>query len=198
MNEQLWWYLARATGIVAWVLLAAAVLFGLVVRTKVGAVRGRPPWWLDLHRFLGGFATVFTGVHLATLVADSYVHFTLVDLLVPGASEWQPGAVAWGVVSLWLLVAVEVTSLLQTRLSRRTWRWIHLASYPLFWMATFHFVAAGTDATSRPAIVGIAATSTAVLFFTVTRALLPQRGTRTRSAPGTATRPPTQAVAADR
>ena len=178
MNEQLWWYLTRASGIVAWALLTAAVLFGLVVRTKVGARPARPPWWLDLHRFLGGLATVFTAVHLATLIADSYVHFDLVDVLVPGASEWQPGAVAWGVVSLWLLVAVEATSLLQKRLPRRTWRWIHLTSYPLFWMATFHFVAAGTDAHNRPAVAAVLVASGAVLFFTVTRALLPRRGAR--------------------
>lgn len=182
MNAQLWWYMARASGVVAWILLTAAVLFGLVVRTKVGASPARPPWWLDLHRFLGGLATIFTGVHLATLVADSYIHFTVVDLVVPGASEWQPGAVAWGVVALWLLVAVEATSLLQKRLPRRTWRWIHLTSYPLFWMATFHFLTAGADARSRPAIAVVLASSGAVLFFTATRALLPQRGNRTASA----------------
>lgn len=192
MNEQLWWYLTRSSGIVAWALLAAAVLFGLVVRTKVGASPARPPWWLDLHRFLGGLATVFTAVHLTTLVADSYVRFTLVDLLVPGASDWKPGAVAWGVVSLWLLAAVEATSLLQKRLPRRAWRWVHLTSYPLFWMATFHFLTAGTDAGSRPAIALVVAASGAVLFFTVTRALLPRRGARAASARGPGARKPTR------
>ena len=176
MNEQLWWYLTRASGIVAWALLTAAVLFGLVVRTKVGASPAKPPWWLDLHRFLGALATVFTLVHLATLVADSYVHFTVVDLLVPGASDWEPGSVALGVVALWLLLAVEATSLLQKRLPRRLWRWVHLSSFPLFWAATFHFVAAGTDARSRPAVVATSVASAAVLFFTATRVLLPRRG----------------------
>ena len=178
MNEQLWWYLTRATGIVAWVLLTAAVLFGLVVRTKVGASAAKPPWWLDLHRFLGGLATIFTLVHLATLVADSYVEFTLVDLLVPGASDWRPGAVGLGVVSLWLLLAVEATSLLQKRLPRKLWRWVHISSYPLFWLATFHFVAAGTDAESRPAVAAVVGAAGAVLFFTATRSLLPARGSR--------------------
>jgi DMSO/TMAO reductase YedYZ heme-binding membrane subunit len=177
VNEQLWWYLTRASGIVAWLLLSSAVLFGLVVRTKVGASPARPPWWLDLHRFLGGLATLFTvtGVHLATLVADSYVRFTVVDLLVPGASGWRPGAVALGVVAVWLLVAVEATSLLQRRLPRRWWRWVHLTSHPLFWLATFHFVVAGTDARSRPAVVAVYAASAAVLFFTVSRSLITRR-----------------------
>ena len=189
MNEQLWWYLTRASGIVAWALLTAAVLLGLVVRTKVGASAAKPPWWLDLHRFLGGLASIFTGVHLATLVADSYVEFTLVDLLVPGASDWEPGSVALGVVSLWLLAAVEATSLLQKRLPRRAWRWVHLSSYPLFWLATFHFLAAGTDAGSRPAVMAIMLASAAVLFFTANRRLLPARGAR--SARARAARAPT-------
>ena len=175
MNEQLWWYLTRASGIVAWALLTIAVLLGLVVRTKVGASPAKPPWWLDLHRFLGALASIFTGVHLATLVADSYVRFTVVDLLVPGASEWRPGPVALGVVGLWLLLAVEATSLLQKRLPRRLWRWVHLASYPLFWLATFHFVTAGTDAHSRPAMVAVFASSAAVVFFTASRSLITRR-----------------------
>jgi DMSO/TMAO reductase YedYZ heme-binding membrane subunit len=182
VNEQLWWYLTRASGIVAWALLTAAVLLGLIVRTKVGAAPAKPPWWLDLHRFLGALATVFTLVHLATLMADSYVHFTVVDLLVPGASEWEPGSVALGVVALWLLLAVQGTSLLQKRLPRRLWRWVHLSSFPLFWLATFHFVAAGTDAHSRPAVVVTYAASAAVLFFTTTRVLLPRRGAIARAA----------------
>lgn len=193
MNEQAWWYLTRASGIVAWVLLTAAVLFGLIFRTKVGAAPAKPPWWLDLHRFLGGLATVFTGVHLATLVADSYARFTVVDLVVPGASDWEPGSVAYGVIALWLLAAVEATSLLQKKLPRRLWRWTHLTSYPLFWLATFHFLAAGTDAQSRPAVVVVVAASAAVLFFTAARALIPPR----RSGPRAPARPRREAAGAE-
>ena len=44
------------------------------------------------------------------------------DLLVPGASQWRPTAVAWGVIALYLLLAVEVTSLLKRRVPTRLWR----------------------------------------------------------------------------
>ena len=72
-----------------------------------------------MHRFLGGAAVTFTGLHVAGLVADSYVHFGVADVLVPGASSWRPGAVAPGVVSLYLLAAVELTSLFMRRSRRR-------------------------------------------------------------------------------
>jgi predicted ferric reductase len=142
------WYVARAAGLIAWALLTASVVWGLAISTKARAFgrRPKPAWTLDLHRFLGGLATVFTGIHVAAILVDSYVHFDLVSVLVPFASTWRPAAVAWGVVGLWLLAAVEVTSLLRSRLPRRMWRAVHFASFPLFVMVTVHGLTAGTDA----------------------------------------------------
>jgi len=73
MISQTWWYLARATGITAWVLLALSVVWGLLLSTSVLKSWSTPKWLLDVHRFLGGLALVFTVLHLAGLVADSYV-----------------------------------------------------------------------------------------------------------------------------
>ena len=67
----------------------------------------------------------------------------------PGASAWKPGAVAVGVVALYLLVAVQATSLAMRRLPRRWWRWVHLSSYAMTWSVTVHAGLAGTDATNR-------------------------------------------------
>ena len=94
------------------------------------------PWLLDLHRWLGGLAVVFTVAHVGGLIADSYVSFDLVDALVPFAASWRPGAVAWGVLALWVMVAIEVTSLLMRRLPKRVWRAVHLSSYLLAVAAT--------------------------------------------------------------
>ena len=62
MNEKLWWYVARSTGIVAWALVAAAVVWGLLLTTRLVGGRSAPRWLLDLHRFLGGLAVIFTGL----------------------------------------------------------------------------------------------------------------------------------------
>jgi DMSO/TMAO reductase YedYZ heme-binding membrane subunit len=114
--------------------------------TRLMSRRVSPAWLLDLHRHLGGLAVVFTAIHVAGLVADSYVTFGWAEILVPFASSWKPVAVAFGVVSLYLLVAIEVTSLAMRRLPRSMWRWIHRSSYLLFAFATYHGIAAGTDA----------------------------------------------------
>src|SRR6202040_3635086 len=95
-----------------------------------GHVKGS--WLLDLHRYLGALALVFTGVHVVAILADSYVHFGLASVLIPFAPQGHPVAVAWGVASMYLLVAVELTSLLRRHLSNRLWRRTHLLSFPLF------------------------------------------------------------------
>lgn len=167
MTSQLWWYLARSSGIVAWSLVAASVVWGLFLSTRILGTKPRPAWLLDLHRYLGGLALTFTGIHLVSLVLDSYVHFGLVQLLVPLTSSYRPGAVAWGIVGFYLLLAVELTSLARKRLSKRVWRATHLLSFPLFALSTIHGLLAGTDGTSRPLFAAMAGTSALVAVLTV-------------------------------
>jgi predicted ferric reductase len=146
MKSQLAWYVARASGLVGWTLLTASVMWGLSISTKVLKGRPRPAWLLDLHRYLGGLATIFVGVHVIGIVADTYVHFGLASVLVPLASRWHPVAVAWGIIGMYLLAAVQITSMVRTRLPKRLWRAIHFASFPLFAVSTIHALTAGTDA----------------------------------------------------
>ena len=154
------WYVARASGLVAWGLLAATVVWGLLMTSKVLRGRVKNAWLLDLHRWLGGLALAFTGVHVLAIMSDTYVHFGLASVLIPLASHWHPLAVAWGVVSLYLLAAVELTSLARRHLAHRLWRRVHVLSFPLFVSSTVHGLTAGTDG-RRPMIL-IAAVLTAV------------------------------------
>ncbi len=198
MDSRTWWYLARSSGIVAWAMLAASVIWGLLISTRLS--RGKPTaaWLTDLHRFLGASAMVGTGLHLAGLVADNYVHFGLADLLVPYASPWKPGAVALGVVALYLLVTVEVTSLLMRRIPRRWWKRVHLGSFVLFWIATLHLAAAGTDATNPALLLGTIAVGGTVVFLTVVRVLSPKPAARRSAAARSASEPRARSAAGSR
>lgn len=175
MNSKTWWYVARSTGIVAWSLLTLSMTWGLMLRTKILNGRPTPRWLLDLHRFLGGLSIVFVALHLAGLVADSYAHFGPAELLVPFASSWRPAAVALGVVALYLLTAVEVTSLLMRHLPRRWWRAVHMSSFATFLLSTLHTVAAGSDARNSVLILAVNAAVAAVLFLILVRVLAPGR-----------------------
>lgn len=152
------WYAARAGGLVAWALAAASVVWGLALSTHVLGTKARPGWLYDLHRFLGGLALVFTGVHVLAVLFDRYVPFGLTNVLIPFTGTWHPAAVAWGIVGMYLLLAVELTSLLRSRISKSLWRRTHYASFALFAATTVHAVTAGTDGTAVVflATVGVA------------------------------------------
>jgi predicted ferric reductase len=146
---------------VAYALLAASMLWGLWLSTRAPAPPGRP-WVLEVHRALSGVAVLALAGHLLSILADSYVTFDVVDVLVPFASSWNPAAVAWGVLAAWLVVAVEVTSLLRRTLTKRTWRKVHLASFGGYLLATGHFLTAGTDAGNRLVLALVLGTFAAV------------------------------------
>ena len=166
-----WWYVNRAAGLVAWVLLSASIVMGLLLSSKALGKRVRPNWTQDLHRGLSGLAVVFVGVHVAGAIGDSYIHFGAADVLVPFASGWRPIAIAWGVVSAYLLAAVELTSLLRKRLSKRAWRAVHFASFPLFVTATLHGVTAGTEGGTTIGVAAAALVTSAVAGLTAYRVI---------------------------
>ncbi len=170
MSDKIWWYVARSGGLAAWWLLAAAVLWGLALSTRVAAGKATPARLLDLHRFLGGLALSFTALHVGALVADSWADFGPAEVLVPLASRWRPLPVALGVVGLYLLVAVEVTSLLRSRLPRRLWRAVHSTSFVLFLLTTGHALTSGSDAGNLAVRVSAVAMLAAFTFLVLYRA----------------------------
>jgi DMSO/TMAO reductase YedYZ heme-binding membrane subunit len=155
MANHLTWYAARASGLVAWGLVLASIVWGLLLATRVLGRRPTPAWLLSLHRYLGALAVAFIGVHVGAILLDNYTSFGVVNVLVPFTGSWDPLAVAWGIVAMYLLLAIEITSLTRDRLSARAWRNVHLLSYVLFASATVHLVMAGTDVKAVFATTGL-------------------------------------------
>jgi methionine sulfoxide reductase heme-binding subunit len=176
------WYVTRASGVVAYALLSASVVFGVVMAGRMHPKRPSRPWVLDVHRMLGALALLLVGVHIGALLLDSFVSFDVVGVLVPFASTWNPAAVAAGVVAFWMLTAVEITSLLRNRIPNRVWRRVHMLSFAAFVLASAHFIAAGTDATSPIAIIGLLAVISTVVGLTLIRVVR-------LAAPAASTRP---------
>lgn len=170
MTSQFWWYVARASGMVAAVLLILTLIWGLLITTKLIDRRGLPAWLTDLHRYLGGLTVVFIAVHLVSLVFDNFLVFSWSDLFVPFASSWKAGPVAWGIGAFWGLVVVEGSSLVQRKMQRSLWRGLHYLSYPVAVMAALHAVQAGTDAGNvvfRVVSIGLIGVLTALTIFRI-------------------------------
>jgi hypothetical protein len=164
MGAKITWYVARSSGLVTWALVLTTIVWGLLLATKVLGRRPTPAWLLSLHRYLGALAVAFLGVHVGAILLDTYVHFSMVDVLVPFASAWHPIAVAWGIVAMYLLVAIEVTSLLRARMSPRAWHAVHLLAYFVLTASTVHMLTAGTDVRAVVASSASVFLCTAVVF----------------------------------
>lgn len=171
MPDQLWWFLARASGLVTLGASGGSVIWGLLLSTRLIRRRSLPKWLLDLHRFLGALTIAFLVLHVGALVADSFVHFGVADVLVPFHSSWRTVAVGWGVIAAYVLVAVEATSLLRRRLPRRWWARVHLSSFVAFALSVLHAATAGTDRSNRLFVVLTFAMCAAVVFLTLVRIL---------------------------
>src|SRR6184192_4309363 len=71
------WYVERAGGTLAFVLLTGSVVLGLLLSNKA-SLRRWPRFALeDVHRFVGILAGAFIAIHVAALLVDNYLPFSL-------------------------------------------------------------------------------------------------------------------------
>jgi sulfoxide reductase heme-binding subunit YedZ len=142
------WYLNRATGIVALVLMTVTLVLGVVVQRQ-RRLPGLPRFGaVTLHRNASLLAALLLLTHVVSAVVDSYVSIDWISAVVPFTSGWRPVAVGWGTLAIDLLVLIVVTSLLRGRIPVRVWRGIHWTSYALWPLAFVHGLTAGTDLAS--------------------------------------------------
>ncbi|MEQ1700237.1 MAG: ferric reductase-like transmembrane domain-containing protein [Ilumatobacteraceae bacterium] len=149
MHPQLMWWISRATGMVASILLVASVVWGVLYATRALKPIDRPTWLLAIHRWVSALACLGVVIHIAALVGDNYLYFGWKEIFVPMSSGWKPGAVTLGVVAMYLLILVQVTSLTMKRLPRSAWKLIHYTSYAAVWLTSVHGALAGTDVSNR-------------------------------------------------
>lgn len=148
------WLLSRATGFAAFAALSLDVIAGLLVSTRAGdrwIARGHT---IDLHGWLSPVALALVAGHAVVLLADGYIRFDALDVLVPFASPYRPVAVAIGVVAAYLALVVHASFGLRKRLGAKTWRRLHYLSFVAFVAAAVHAILAGTDA-ARPWAVAL-------------------------------------------
>jgi sulfoxide reductase heme-binding subunit YedZ len=140
---ELFWYVSRASGLVALLLLTGTMLLGVT-----GVMRFTAPGWprfvlAHLHRNVALLTPVFLVVHVSTAVIDPYAGIRWIDTVVPFISSYETFWLGLGVVAIELLIALVATSLLRTRIGLRTWRTVHSASYACWPIAVIHGLGIG-------------------------------------------------------
>jgi methionine sulfoxide reductase heme-binding subunit len=136
------WYLMRATGIVALLLLTLSFALGIANSNRWRPAGSRLYVTTAVHRNASLLAVVFLVVHVATAVVDPDAAVSLAAALLPVG----PGlALVAGALALELVAAIVVTSLVRGRLRYRTWRAIHWSAYGAWPLAVAHGLGMGTD-----------------------------------------------------
>jgi len=165
------WYLTRATGAVALLLLTGSLVLGIADVRRLSSASW-PRFVVDsLHRSVSLLALVFLVVHILTSVLDSYVSISVVNAVVPFTGSYRPLWLGLGAVSFDLMVAVVITSLLRGRVGYRAWRAVHWAAYACWPLALVHGLGTGSDVKSSWLLVLSVVCALAVLAAVLSRVL---------------------------
>jgi hypothetical protein len=180
------WTLARAGGVVAYLLLSASVVLGLVLSGG-----WRTPEWprfiaKGVHEHLTLAALVFTIIHGLAVWLDPFLHVGLTDVLVPLAIAYRPVWVALGIVAGYLMLALWLSERIRPWIGYRAWRALHFASFAAYVLATGHGLASGTDTTTWWAFAMYALSVSGVLVLLLGRLAVSPGGMRAKAGFGAA------------
>lgn len=172
VGPSLLWYLTRATGATALVLLTASVILGVAAVGRVQTVR-MPRFVVNgLHRTVSLLAIALLLVHIITAVLDTFAPISLRDAVIPFGAAYRPLWLGLGAAAFDLLLVVALTSLVRRRLGHGTWRGVHWLSYAAWPVAVLHGFGTGSDA-DRPWMLALSiACVAAVIAGIVARAMI--------------------------
>jgi methionine sulfoxide reductase heme-binding subunit len=166
------WAIIRGSGIAAFALLSASVIWGLLVSSKLIAryVKAKPLTWF--HESLGIGALLATLIHVLVISVHDFLDFSWAEILIPGRSDWRPLPTAFGTLAMYGLGVVVVSFYVRKWIGQRMWRAIHFGAFGVFLSSLVHGIQAGSDSTS-PLVLGLYAGATIVIFGLVAHRLTP-------------------------
>lgn len=172
-GDPTFWIEARASGLLAFLLLTTSVTAGIVLKSRPFGTRLKPATVTETHRFLALLCLGATAIHGVALVLDSTVRIGLAGLLVPGFVPYRPLWVGVGVVAAELMVLVYASFSQRKRIGVKNWRRLHWSTYGIFAALVVHGVMSGTDTRQPWALAIYLGAIGAVVMATAWRMLVP-------------------------
>ncbi len=169
--QSITWDIARAGGFTAYILLTLAVIVGLALSTQIQS----PSRWprllnSELHNFLTLLSSIFLVVHILAAWIDPFTRFSWNEILIPFASHYRPEWMAFGIVALYLGIAIGISTWLRPHIGYKLWRKLHVLTLGVFALATVHGLGTGSDTQSQWAL-GIYLVSTILVGLLLCRRL---------------------------
>jgi predicted ferric reductase len=151
--ELRFWLAARATGVVALLLLTGQIVFGLVLSHP----HNKATWKLSKrifpwHDHLWVFVMAFLAVHVLSLLVDAKSGIDLAGAFVPGMSQYRSAPVALGTMALYAFVVTAVTARWTKLLPGGAWLSLHRLALVIFAFGWLHGILAGTDSAALEAV----------------------------------------------
>jgi sulfoxide reductase heme-binding subunit YedZ len=171
-SVQALWYVTRAAGIIAYLLLWLATVWGLAVSSKVFDPVLQRFFTYDMHQFLSLLAIGFSVLHVVVLLADRYLPFSVAQVLVPFIAPYRPLWVGFGVIGLYLVLLVSATFYIRQRIGYATFHVIHYLSLLAYAGITVHGLMAGTDSPLWTTLLMYGGTALVVVFLFVYRLVM--------------------------
>jgi predicted ferric reductase len=168
-SVQALWYVTRAAGLVAYLLLWLSTAWGIAVSSKILDPALQGAFTYDFHQFTSLLSIGFVVLHVLVLLADRYLPFSVAAILVPFIAPYRPLWVGIGVIGFYLTLLVTVTFYIRRRIGIKTFRVIHLLSYITFVFAAIHGAMAGTDSALAATQLMYAGTTLVIVFLTTYR-----------------------------
>ena len=166
-SEKLTWYLTRSSGTVAYIVLSASTVWGLLLSTKLIKELVPAPVALAMHNSLSWIAIGLAAFHAFVLLFDKYYTYTISNLLIPFTGPYQPLWVGIGTLAFYLILLLSATFYMRQWIGAKTWRRLHYLTFAAYAMITLHGWLAGTDSAALAWLYG--ASTIAVLFLTIYR-----------------------------
>lgn len=174
-QPRVWWYLARASGIVAYALLASSMVLGLLLSTRFAKDWPGSAAAFALHEHASLLGLGFSIFHALVLLGDRHTPFTLLELALPFAASVHPLAIGLGQLALYGTALLVASFHVRRHIGQRTWRLLHFGSFAVFLLVPAHAVLAGTD---RGPMLVLALPTAIALFFGFYRLLSSRLGVR--------------------
>lgn len=141
-----YWYLSRASAMVAFALLWLSMASGLLIMNKLARIWPGAFTAFDLHQYTSLLGLGFGLFHALILLGESYIGYSLAQVLVPfGGASYRPLWVGLGQIGLYLSIVVSFTFYIRKQIGNRLWHLIHFLSFAVFVMVLLHGVQSGTD-----------------------------------------------------
>lgn len=165
-SVQTMWYITRASGMVAYLLLWLSTAWGLAVSTKILDRLLHRTFTYDFHQYLSLFAIGFTFLHILVLLFDGFMPYSIPQILLPFISPYRPFWVGMGVIGLYLMLLVTITFYMRSRIGMGAFRVIHFLSLVAYLGAAIHSVFSGSDTSLLSVQLLYLSTFLIVLFLT--------------------------------